>query len=428
LIGEDMSNELDAIAWQSCAGENSLSKSYLIEIPYNLFAEWASARAKSSKIDGFRPGKAPMSEFKEEWLKNVRMYFAKKIATQEKFEKLYDVTNNTACFDPNNDIKLELCFEFYPTIPQIDFANIRLAKRVVEIADQDVSNSIDNWSKTHFFPVELNETRGIRIYDFITLSVQQNGLVEKDRVYQIGVKALKQGIEDLLIDKHVNETIKIPPIEIRVVDIKAGRNYDVQSMIEAFNVKSEDELKIKFCDALIKEAEQYSQYLLKKDLIQELSKIIFDVPVAILNSMRDIVRERCLSDIGYHQHNKNCNADCLSASIEDLIKEKLGMNIEEFEKRVASNAAEQARLSILFRYYANQLCVNITDDELSDAIQKQSKYFNDNEKEAVQFFRENKRAKDELYGNLLEEKVTDRLLQMCSVDNLNISFQSLINP
>ena len=135
--------------------KSSLQKSFKINVPYNLIKKNMELEfeglSKSLKIQGFRPGKIPISFVKNKYFKEVINRTSEKLI-QEEGNKIFEKNKYRLAGQPkvkllselkeNIDLEAEFSFEILPDFILNDFSKISLNKYISEVTDKDINNVI----------------------------------------------------------------------------------------------------------------------------------------------------------------------------------------------------------------------------------------------------------------------------------------------
>ncbi len=115
-------------------------------------AELLTKRAKSAKIQGFRPGKAPLDVVKKHYGASVAEEALDAIVSKHLFagcqeNNVTPITRpsiETLKAEADQDIEFTATFEVEPTIEAIEFAGVPLEKIVSEVTTADIENVLTN--------------------------------------------------------------------------------------------------------------------------------------------------------------------------------------------------------------------------------------------------------------------------------------------
>jgi trigger factor len=276
--------------------------------------------------------------------------------------------------------------------------------------------------------------RAAQIDDFVKVSIEitdDQGKKEKMNEMQVhlGHNTFLPEIEQKFIGMNINETLvhdftipetasiinderlagKQVKLLFEIKDIQGSREFDQEDIFEHFNVNSITELEEKFKNEIEKNITKHSQFLLKETLKQELLKTFFEIPMQILQSKYIEIRKQMLAEMGYKEGEDE----------KTLVKEKMNLEIEEFDKRSLFIAEAIARLNFLISHFARKMQLEISNLELDDAIFEQKNAFPNGLQEAVKFFAENTKARENLTTRLMENKVLLMIASKCSLETKN---------
>lgn len=423
------------------AGESAgLSRLYKIKVPYETFKKWAEENKDRKEIKGFRPGKAPVSFFKDDWFLACARNMISEIKREEHLGDILDSGFSEEKFNMGEDIELTLHIELYPEIPEINFSEIEVSDYKIDVSKKDIDEALRNWAKSHSKPVELSSKRKSRLGDYLKVDIQvtaPDGGVEsmKGVAVELGKGVFQPEIEKKLENCDIGEIIEhdfvIPEnnglikdasligktikMSFTITEIKEPKNYEVDlEMAKLFDAPSIEILHEKFEKKLEDEAEEFAKFLAKEELKQALNKHYFEVPLNLLRTRYNQVREQTLKDLGFIEGKSNLTT---------LVKEKINLDLEEFDKRLIFISELAVRSSFLLGHLAKEFGLHISALELDEAISKQKANFPEGLKGAVRFYEENKEARENLTTNLLEEKVLKHLLFKCKLERKEVSLE-----
>jgi trigger factor len=118
---------------------------------------WLQDKAKSVRLDGFRPGKAPLNilrqRYEEHALQAAREHFV-----QTGTQKIYKDNNVRAAGQPaydfdslknDQDFSFSISFETFPSFELKDFSKIKLEAFEVKITPEEISKSLERLYEGH---------------------------------------------------------------------------------------------------------------------------------------------------------------------------------------------------------------------------------------------------------------------------------------
>jgi len=419
--------------WIEEKSHTKLDKNYTITVPYDTFTQWATENRSAKVVKGFRPGQAPLSAFKDDWMLACVREVADEIIKQEKFANLLNSTYTIKTFELGKNVEIGLHLELYPEVPEIDFSSIKLQHHVAKITEKEAKEAIKGWTAINFKPAKLQDPRPIQENDFVNVSIElTDPKGHKERMnsmnIQIGKRTFLPEIEQKLIGHNIGDTVEhefaIPAgnplikdsnlvgkevkISFKINEVVGAENLTTTDMLTVFQVASEEELEKKFKANLELEATRWSEHLLKEGLKKELEKQFFEIPMSLLHAKYRAFRAQVLSDIGFKDGD----------NLEEQVKNVLKMEMEDFERRIIFAAESMARVSFLINHFGRIMGVMVAPSELDDEIAKQKQLFPEGLQAAVKFFEENPQAKENLRNSIFENKTLVALVSKCALERI----------
>ena len=113
--------------------------------------------AKTQRINGFRPGKVPVSVIKKRFGQAVRQEVAGDVMQQNFYQAViqekiqpagmpkFELTKD----EDGQDLEFTASFEVYPEVEVKGVSDIEIEKPVVEITDEDLDNMMETLQKQH---------------------------------------------------------------------------------------------------------------------------------------------------------------------------------------------------------------------------------------------------------------------------------------
>ena len=161
------------------------------------------------------------------------------------------------------------------------------------------------------------------------------------------------------------------------------------------NLKSEKDLINQINDNLSKQYENYLKEIEKKQLMDILdSKHNFDIPEGMLKEEFELIWHKV-------EHAKKDNK--LDEDDKKLTDEKL-------KKRYEKIASRRVKLAILMQYIANSNKVEISENEISEAMMNYASQYPGQEKQIFEYFKKNPSSIESIKGPILEQKIVDLIL------------------
>jgi len=383
-----------------------------------------------TKIDGFRPGKAPYDVV----VKNVG---AEKIwqeaidpAVQKTFVKAINdekiVTVGSPQIDilklaPNNPFIYTATISLLPKVEIDDYKNIKIKEKVINVSDEELNKAILNLQKMKHSEVLVDRAAKkddkveIDFKSFLEKVPVENGQQNKFPLV-LGEKTFIPGFEDQLIGLKAGEVKKFQlrfPKEYhdknladKLVDfeVKVNAVYEVKlpELNDEFakgigNFKNLEELKTQLKDNLKHEAEHKEEHRLEEEMIQSLIKIskFDDIPELLINSEL----QKMIAELEQNIKNQGMN-------FEDYLKH-INKKREELMIDFAPQAIERIKSALIIRQVAKDQKIEITDKDIEEEVKRLETAYADNDELKKQI--QNPQYKDYLRNMLASKKTIDAL-------------------
>ncbi|MCG7530978.1 trigger factor [Psychrobium sp. MM17-31] len=178
--------------------------------------------SKTQRIDGFRPGKVPVTVIQKRYGAAVRQEVAGELMQRHYFEAVVAEKVNPAGMpqlavvknDAGSDLEFTATFEVYPEIEVANLDKIKVEKPVVEVTDKDLDEMLVTLQKQHATYKEVK--RKSKKSDRVTIDF--TGSIDGEEFE--GGKA-----EDFVLN--LSEERMIPGFEKQIVTHKAGEEFDI---------------------------------------------------------------------------------------------------------------------------------------------------------------------------------------------------------
>ncbi len=245
----------------------------------------------------------------------------------------------------------------------------------------------------------------------------------------IGSNSFIPGFEDQLIGFKEGETksidVKFPPnyaaanlagkdasFSVTVKSIEAPGKLELDDeLAKGFGIDSLADLKARVKEMVEGEFAGHSRRKLKRKLLDALDeKYSFDLPPTLLEQeFTNIWRQ---VELEMKQNGKTF-AD------EDTTEEESRAEYKKIAER-------RVRLGLVLAEIGEQAKVEITDDEVGQALIARARQFPGQEKQVIEFYRKNQQALAELRAPIFEDKVVDHLIGIAKVTDKTVSKDDLV--
>jgi trigger factor len=431
----------------------ALIHEFRVSIPANDISEkvdsWLQEKAKTFKMDGFRPGKAPFHIVKSQYegmaiertLDKFVKDSVKKVTQDNKLNLAVDPNFSFDEYAFGKDFSFTISTESMPEFELKDFSSVSVEKLLFDISDDAVEKKIQKIAMDNLDFSPADEGHKIQNGNYIGFSMEceQDGkkidsLTFPDAGGFVGDldidasldvdKALlghKSGeivtfsrvLPSDFFDASLREKTISVKIEIKTVEI--AKPYTVsQEFAESMGYKSLDELRDDTRKHLTQERESLVFLCHKRYLLDALSsEYSFDLPPTMVKSEFDLIWAQLQSEL-----NQAREAGTLDLS-EDRPEAELRAEYELL-------AARRVRLGILVAKIAKVNKLSVSSEELTSAIFREALRHPLGYKKIINFYQNNEQARERVMSSLLENNVVRFVLDRVNCKEVEVTKKQLV--
>lgn len=404
-----------------------------------------------AKINGFRPGKVPVGHLRRLYGRSV-MADVVQNAVNEANQKIVADNGLKLAFEPQikfpenkdeieaameakGDLAFTVALEVLPKIEVVDVSDVSLEKPVAEVPEADVDAALERMaSQNRAFESKKDGAKAAKgdrlLISFVgTLEGKPfDGGTGSEIPLELGAGQFIPGFEEQLegVKKGEQRTVAVTfpenytathlagkPAEFAVTvdDVQAPGELKIDDeLAKGFGMESLDALKAAVREQIGRELGEQSRRKVKKSLLDALDeKYSFELPPTLVEQEFAAVWSQVEADM------KNAN------------KTFADENTTEDEARAEYRkiAERRVRLGLVLAEIGEQAKVQISDDEVTQALIQRARQFPGQEKEVWEFYRKNPQALAEIRAPIFEEKVVDHLLGQVKVSDKSVSREAL---
>ena len=388
---------------------------------------------KTARIPGFRPGKVPVALLRKRYGGSIRGEILQDAVTQTSAQVFAEKEVRPAIqpkievikFDDGDDLEYTMAVELLPEIVPRDFREIKLARQVAEVTDDEVSSALERIAaqERKFVPVEEDRaaTKGdALVIDFVGKidGVPFEGGKGADHVLELGSNTFVESFEEQLIGakpgdhREVSLTFPAEYVNEELAGKDAVFDVDVKGIQRVEPVAVDDALAQRhgFADcsamrATVREQvdrdhRAFSRAKLKRALLDTLAKDYdFQVPETMVEAEFDAIWKQVVEARGHDQTDPS----------------DTGRSEDKLRQEYRAIAERRVRLGLLLSEVGQLNGITVGQDEISRAVAERARAMPGNEDKVVAYYRNNSEAVNALRAPLLEDKVVDFIVEMADV-------------
>ena len=406
--------------------------------------------SSQAKINGFRPGKVPVSHLKKVYGKSAMAEIVEtmvadttrkalddrgeKAAMQPKIDMTEDEAEATKILQGEADLVFTMAYEVIPQFEISDFSGIRVERLVAQVPDEDIESRLQVISEGSR-PYESVD-RAAEDGDQLTMSYLGkvdgeafDGGSDDEAKLVIGSNRFIPGFEEQLVGLNVGDekVVEVTFPEEYPAEHLAGKaaTFDVvvkevaapgevvmdDAFAESLGMQSMEDLRENVIKQLQTQFEFASRQKVKRQLLDALDEIYnFDLPENLVDQEFQNVWRQVMHDI--EQHGK---------SFEDE-----GTTEEDARAEYRAISERRVRLGLVLSRIGEDAQVEVTEDEMQRALYEQVREYPGQEQQVMDYYRNNPEALQALRAPIFEEKTVDYILELAEVTEKTVTKDELL--
>ncbi len=412
--------------------KNKLAHSFTVVIPAQEFADKQTAKLeeirKEAKIQGFRPGQAPLTIIKQKYENAVKgevldeliQSYTEKTFADNKIRPAMRPKVEIKSFEDGKDIEYTIEVEALPEIKPADFTKLEIEKLSAEASEKDIENALEKLAGARKTTEIVDEKRATKTGDVIVIDfvgsidgVEFKGGNGKDYYLDLGSNTFIPGFEDQLTGHKIGETVDVNVTfpenyhakdlagkkALFKVDIKELRKYKNPDMnddfAKSFGSETMDALKEMIKTELNKEYANIARMHTKRALLDALAEThTFEVPQGMVDAEFEAIWKQ------FEEAKKAGQLD----------EDEKSKSEDELKKEYRDIAERRVRLGLLLAEVANENKITLSKEDLTAAVMAEARRYPGQEKIVFEYYQKNPQALDALKAPMFEEKVVDYIM------------------
>ena len=395
--------------------------------------------AKRARVDGFRPGKVPMSVIRKRFGASAHQEVIGEVIQSSFYEAVMQEKLNPAgapsvepkSMEEGKDFEYIATFEVYPEVTLAGFEGISVERPESEVTDADVDTMLDTLRKqnTRFEAVERAAENGDQVtIDFVGKidgEAFQGGTANGTNLV-LGSGRMIPGFEEGLVGAKAGDSLTLNvtfPEDYQNLDL-AGKAAEFETTVQEVAAPALPELDDEFfaqfgvteggLDGFRAEVRKNMERELRQAIKTKVKAQVMDgllesntveVPKALISSEIDRLREQAVQQFG----GGNFNASQLPAEL-----------FEEQAKRRVS-------LGLIVAEVVKQNDIKPDNDRVRAMVEELASAYQEPE-QVVNWYYQNEQQLGEIQSVVLEEQVVDTVLQKAQVTDKKVAYEEAVKP
>jgi len=426
-----------------------LKRGYKIVVPAADIEEKVTTRlteiAKTANMPGFRPGKVPVALLRKNYgdaimgeiLEQAVNESSQSAITDNELRPVTQPKIEIDKFENGEDLEYTIELEVFPEIELTDFAALKLDRYKVPADEEQVNATIEQMASSQKETKPLEEDRpaqngDIAVIDFVGRVDGEEFPGGKADGYSLdlGSGSFVPGFEDQVVGKNVGETFDVnvtfpenyteelaskdAVFEVTIKELQEGVPLEIDDeLAKKMGIETLDELKKTIWESHEQELGQFTRMRIKRDLLDILDKEHqFDLPEGMTDAEFDAIWEQ------FEQQRKN--------NPEQIDEDDKAKSDDDLKAEYREIAERRVRLGLLLAEIGRVNEITVSAEELNRALMQEAQRHQGQEKEVLEYYRNNPEAMQALQSPVLEDKVVDFIVELADVTDKEVSIEELM--
>jgi trigger factor len=434
---------------------DGLKREFQIVLPAedlsSRMATQLSEMQAKARIKGFRPGKVPIPHLKrlygraimadvvQEAVGEARTKMIEendlRVAGEPKFDVDGDENVLERALEAKGDLTFKVALEVLPKVEVGSLDDIEIEKLVADVPEEEVERivgllAIQNRTFEPKGAGATAETGDKVTIDFVGKIGDEafEGGAGESVDLVLGSNSFIPGFEDQIVGMKVDEdrtvTVTFPAdygaanlagkeanFGVKLKEIAAPQELALDdAFAKNFGLESFDKLKESIRDNIARDYGQASRAKWKKTLLDTLDKRYgFELPQGLVDQEFDAVWRQVQAE----------------KARGGMDAEDAGKSEDDLKAEYRAIAERRVRLGLVLAEIGKDANVQVTQEEMNQALMERVRQFPGEEKQVFDYFRQNPQAMAQIQAPLFEEKVVDHIVSKAKVTERKVSKDEL---
>ena len=429
-----------------------LKKTYAVTVPKEELSEKLDAKIKEMQpqvsLKGFRPGKVPTSHIRKMFGQSIMKDVVEDTVNETSQQAINDNNirpagqpkidlraNGEAVTKGEADLEYQMTVEMIPEFEPADPEKLKFTRLKSEIGDETVEERLSTLAEGQKTYKKKAKTAKAKKDDAVLIDFTgridgeafDGGAMEGHELV-LGSGTFIPGFEDQLIGAKAGDKLDVTvtfPEDYQAADL-AGKEavfetevHEVRgeqaakvddALAEKFGFENLEKLTEVIKEQLENEYDAQSRMKLKRAILDELDKKHdFDLPPGMVEAEFSAIWQQV-------QAEKEAG---------NLDEEDAKKSDKQLEKDYRKIAERRVRLGLVLAEIGQKAEVQISNDELQQAMIAEARQFPGQEQQVFEFYQKNPQAVAQLRAPIYEEKVVDLIIEKAKVTDKKVDKEKL---
>ncbi|SIS57775.1 trigger factor [Neptunomonas antarctica] len=396
--------------------------------------------ARTTRLDGFRPGKVPLKVVKQRYGASIRQDVIGEVIQQSFYEavqqeKILPAGGPQIDFKNDKDgedFQFTATFEVYPEIALADYSAVTIEKQSSEVKDEDLEKMIDTLRKQQadWSEVESDAKDGDRLKldfeGFIDGEAFEGGKAEAMDLV-LGSNSMIPGFEDGLVGAKAGDEVEVNAsfpeeyhaenlkgkaavFKVKVLTVSTPHLPELnEELFAKFGLEATDleTFKVEVRSNMEREMKNALKMKLKDQVFTQLVDInAIEVPSSLVDSEIENLRKQAVQRFGG------------GADIDPSMLPK-----EMFEEQ----AKRRVTVGLLVQEVIKANEIKADDERVRSTVEEMASTYQD-PKEVIDWYYSNDEMLNQVKGLVLEDQAVDSLLASANVTEVAVAYEDAIKP
>ena len=422
-----------------------LQRKLTVQVPSEKIAKAIDQKlkklSKTVKMDGFRPGKVPVSVVKQTYGAQIRHEVVGDVIESTYHEAIVQEKLRPAGMpeikpvddaDDKEGITYTATFDVYPEIESIELDSIEIERPVADISEDDMDNMIKKLSeqRKEWNEVERASAESDQVvcdFDGTVDGESFTGGAGKDMEVEIGAGKMLKEFEDGLLgmSKGEEKTIDVTfPDDYHGKEV-AGKTAQFKLTVSKVSESSIPELNEELIKSFGVEDGNIDSF--KKDIKENMEK---ELGQKIKTNLKNTVMAAFLDK------NEVLAPKALVAEEINNLKQQMAQNMGQDSAKMDASTfpddlfeaegTKRVQLGLLVGELVRLEGIKLDQSRFDSTLEEMSASY-EQPQQVLEYYRNNKEARQGLEGMILEDQVVDHILSKAKVSEKKTSFDELMN-